>query len=396
MSDRENDDAALRQAWHDFCDRLRDAGELIFRPTTPATTLDRATGLRALARNIGLGLQFELDNNDPRFPELLHYFDPIRKQGGDNTDALYVGAPIDGTHTYRLHGTRGSARYFAITVLEDGKTPWGGAVVGTLFGPQLEIDADGRFSVMLSPDPQPGNWIRTTPGTYRVTIRQFFADWVNEEPMRARIDRISAGPAAPEPLSLERIGKGLAGAARWVDVSLHYWADMLDRWQSRPHQFLSYRQLDENAIDATPGGEPLICYWKVARGEALLVRVKPPQAAFWSVEFGNYWWETMDYRYRHCSLNCHDAVLDADGEFLMVVSHEDPGVPNWLDPSGHQEGYITFRWIGADHYPRPECTLIAAGELAARLPASTPRIEPADRSARMAERRAGILRRFVH
>ena len=65
-------------------------------------------------------------------PELLHYFDPLRKQGGDNADALYVGAPVDGAHTYRISGQRGTARYFAVTVLEDGVTPWGGAVVGSL------------------------------------------------------------------------------------------------------------------------------------------------------------------------------------------------------------------------------------------------------------------------
>lgn len=75
------DDARLREAWHAFCDQLKEAGELVFRDTAPASAIDRAKGVRLLARNIALGLQFELENNDPAFPELLHYFDPIRKQG---------------------------------------------------------------------------------------------------------------------------------------------------------------------------------------------------------------------------------------------------------------------------------------------------------------------------
>ena len=95
MADRNE---ALR-AWEDFCDNLKQAGRLLVRPTTPTREIDQVTGARALARNIALGLQFEFENNDPLYPELMHYFDPVRKQGGDNTDAIYVGAPVNGTDT---------------------------------------------------------------------------------------------------------------------------------------------------------------------------------------------------------------------------------------------------------------------------------------------------------
>ena len=130
---------ALR-AWEDFCDNLKQAGRLLVRPTTPTREIDQVTGARALARNIALGLQFEFENNDPLYPELMHYFDPVRKQGGDNTDAIYVGAPVNGTDTYVIHGDRGTARYFAITVLEDGLTreitlPPSSILAGTLREP---------------------------------------------------------------------------------------------------------------------------------------------------------------------------------------------------------------------------------------------------------------------
>ncbi|MDH3926176.1 MAG: DUF1214 domain-containing protein, partial [Xanthomonadales bacterium] len=183
-------DALLQSSWNEFCDQLKNAGELIFRDTTPAHDIDRAKGLRLLARNVSLALQFHLDNNNPDFPELLHYFDPIRKQGGDNPDALYVGAPINGKHTYRISGQRGNARYFAVTVLEDGNTPWGGAVVGNLIDSEIEVDEEGNFEIIVGPDEHAGNWIKTTPGSWRLTFRQFFADWENEQPMVARIDRL--------------------------------------------------------------------------------------------------------------------------------------------------------------------------------------------------------------
>jgi len=387
------DDEALRAGWHDFCDRLKQAGDLVFRDTAPRNPVSRATGIRQLARNISLGLQFALENDDPRFPELLHYFDPIRKQGGDNTDALYVGAPVDGFGTYRIAGDRGTAAYFAVTVLEDGDTPWGGAVVGTLIDDEIEVAPDGTFELVISPDEHPGNWIRSTPGTFRLTFRQFFADWENERPMEATIER-EGDCASPEPLTAERLSRGLRDAADWVHDSVGYWADMLDKWQARPGEFVSYGELESNAIDFTPGGAPLIAWWEVAPDQAMLIRVTPPNASYWAVEFGSYWWETMDYRRRLCSLNQHHAVLEDDGSLLVVVAHEDPGLPNWLDPSGHEQGYVTFRWIGSETYPRPTVECMAADDLEAMLPSGTKRITPPERQAQLRSRRRGVIRRF--
>lgn len=53
----------------------------------------------------------------------------------------------------------------------------------------------------------------------------------------------------------------------------------------------------------------------------------------------------MDCRYRLSSTNCHHATLDDNGELILVISHNDPCLPNWPDPSGHSEGYATFRWM---------------------------------------------------
>ena len=387
------DDEQLRASWHQFCDQLKRAGDLVFRDTAPKNPVTRATGMRQLARNISLALQFELENCDPEFPELLHYFDPLRKQGGDNTDALYLGGPVNGRDTYRIHGHRGNAAYFAVTLLENGNTPWGGRVVGTLIDDQLQVAEDGSFELIISPDEHSGNWIRSTPGTYRITFRQFFADWENEQPMVAVIER-EGRIEPPEPLSAKQLDRGLQGAAHWIQWSVEYWADMLDKWQARPNEFISYAELESNNIDFTPGGAPLISYWKLPEGEVMLIRVTPPRASYWAVEFGSYWWETMDYRYRLCSLNQHHAELESDGGLLVVVSHEDPGLPNWLDPSGHDEGYVTFRWIGADEYPRPSVEQFPADQLEARLPQNVRRITPDARAEQLRRRRLGVIRRF--
>lgn len=391
----EHHDRLLAQAWDSFCDQLKAAKSIPFRANAPAAPVDRATGFRLLSRNIALALAFQFENDDPLHPELMHYFDPIRKQGGDNPDAVYVGARIDGTGTYRLSGLRGTARYFAITVVERGDTPWGGKVVETLFGEDMQVAPDGSFEVTIGPTWQSGNWLRTTAATFRVTVRQFFADWEHETPMRARIDRLpDTGTAPPAILSPAAVAAGFDASARWIHESLAYWADMIERWKAQPNTFLSYRQLDDNGLDVTPGGEPLICYWMMPRDEALIVRVRPPQARYWAVEFGSYWWESMDYRYRLSNTNCHYAQLEDDGELIVVVSHEDPGLPNWLDPSGCSEGYLAYRWMRASSTPIPQCTQVKYAELRQHLPSAVRTIDAAGRREQLIARRQGVINRF--
>ncbi len=128
--------------------------------------------------------------------------------------------------------------------------------------------------------------------------------------------------------------------------------------------------------------------------ECLIISVRPPDASYWSVEFGNYWWETMDYRYQLSSTNCHHATLEDDGRLILVVSHDDPGVPNWLEPSGHREGYVTVRWMGASQYPVPACTQIKRDELQDALPAGAKRIDASARADQRSRRRRGVLNRF--
>ena len=147
---------------------------------------------------------------------------------------------------------------------------------------------------------------------------------------------------------------------------------------------------------ATNLAEGALVAWKVPEDECLVITVTPPDASYWSVEFGNYWWETMDYRNRLCSTNCHHATLEDDGRLIIVVSHDDPGVPNWLDPSGHREGYITVRWMGASHYPVPTCTQLKRASLWDALPSNAQRMDAPSRAEQLASRRRGALKRFPY
>ena len=47
--------------------------------------------------------------------------------------------------------------------------------------------------------------------------------------------------------------------------------------------------------------------WSLGDDECLVIEVTPPDALYWSVSLGNYWWETIDYAHRQSSLNGHQA-----------------------------------------------------------------------------------------
>ena len=80
------DDAALRAAWHEFCDRLKAAGDLAFKDTSPANALQRADAFRYLTQNLGQAYDLALETRNTRYPMIHPFCGPARKLGGDNAD----------------------------------------------------------------------------------------------------------------------------------------------------------------------------------------------------------------------------------------------------------------------------------------------------------------------
>ena len=56
--------------------------------------------------------------------------------------------------------------------------------------------------------------------------------------------------------------------------------------------------------------------------------------------------------------------MNADGSVRIVISDGDPGVPNWLDTSGHHTGVMFFRWLHADIAQQPVCHVVKRSALA--------------------------------
>jgi hypothetical protein len=77
-----------------------------------------------------------------------------------------------------------------------------------------------------------------------------------------------------------------------------------------------------------------------------------------------------------------------------VITHEDPGVPNWLDPGGHIQGTIAARFLLAEAPPTVEVETVKHAELRSYLPTGTPHVSPAARDEQLARRHRAVLRRY--
>ena len=101
-----------------------------------------------------------------------------------------------------------------------------------------------------------------------------------------------------------------------------------------------------------------------------------------------------NYPHLHEDIDPGDAVLLSDGKIRLVLSHKDPGVPNWLDTGDHQEGLLTYRWFWPESDPTPTARVIPLADVTSALPADTPRIDEHARRAEIRERKAHLAWRF--
>ena len=126
-------------------------------------------------------------------------------------------------------------------------------------------------------------------------------------------------------------------------------------------------------------------YWpanfKFDAGEALIIETEiPSRAPYWNIQLNDPLFNALEYVYRLSSTNGAMATLSSDGRFRAVISLEDPGVPNWLDPAGYTEGGIYGRWYDCDSEPLPTIKRVKLAELRDHLPADTPVVTPEQRA----------------
>jgi hypothetical protein len=450
MAPDEKAKAELRAAFDELMAALARARDAIDDPALhgpPATARNLAEGYRYLMSQVYNAIErgfFE----DPRFPYVRRAVQAIAKSTIDNADAIYFAMPIDGNERYRIRGRAADTKHwrgeprakagrlapqYLIFECASGFTgdsgslrelaPGTRAMTGLLDVSKLRVEPDGSFEILLAPE-KPAGWDgnflrtrverqgRTYVGAY-VSGRQLFYDWEREDPVEFWIEREGQEREAPPAYDPAAAAAALRRTGEIARGQVHFWNEfydvLLETYGDRNGDGKSF--MPRNAFNApnaasgaTGGGMNTNIYaggvYELGPHEALVIESSAPvEPMYVGMHLSNFWGESFDYANRITSLNGFQSERDPDGAIRYVIAHRDPGVPNWLDTTGHPEGLMAPRWAyfekpPPEQWPTIRATKVRFDEIRAHLPAGTRTVSPEERRAAVRIRQLHVQRRF--
>jgi len=308
------------------------------------TEQEAIEGMRWILRVLAMATEVAADSN-PRQPHFQRMDTQVRKVGGDNPDAEYHNVTIDGRYDYLITGNIGDVTYFSFTVAAgQGMIPR--YLAGFLADRDLTLDDDGNFTLILSKEKpeQSGDWIQIPEDASGILVREYIANRATYIPVEMDIKVLGGNPEYFPP-SDEDIANSLirTSYAYYMLSSLHKL--ILPELMEETNHFVS---TDSDMLGGAISSEDnlyMIGSFQIGDHEALLVKVTPPQTRYWNLALETRWHETYDYLHRPTSKTLADVEYSVDGTVEFLISHEDTGHPNWLDTSGHNFGFMTFRWL---------------------------------------------------
>ncbi len=365
------DDVAARrvvsgESWNEFCDALKAAGAALSFPGAPRDPFSQAEGYRYLSRLARAGLTAFIEHADTNAPVLHRVVNETTKLGADNPDNYYQMAALDGNHEYKITGRRNTIAYLSFGT-QSGNYGQGGGLppTGHIESDQIDMDEDGCFELLLSRNPQGTNWLPMTSETGTLVVRQTFLDRDTEIPATLKIERIncSEDECRPSPLTARDLDEGLKNAGALVAGAPLLFAKWARDFKNHSNELPMF----DPQVSLAAGGDPNITYyhshWAIEHDEALMIEVTPPECEYWNFQLNNYWMESLDYRHHRIHTNKHLAHLEDDSSVRLIVAHEHPGLPNWIETVGHMYGTMCFRWVRAKEHPQPRTRLVKLSSL---------------------------------
>jgi len=397
-------DAMTVPGWMAFTDQLREIAPMALAKLPPAARDNpqvRQEVGRLLLASLAMRAIAEIsdDGNHPIFLPTLGQTLSIYQP---NADTVYRYAVIAPGGTYRLRGTRGSLRLAKIGEYLRHPSHMSQLSDVRAFGYHdlnaLNVDAEGRFDVILSPERPAGytgDWWPLDRRTGALGIRQVASDWAKERDPTISIEKLDGPAARPRP-SAQSLRARLDEMATTTANTAVMLLDHLDelRRQGYVHKFKAWDQLMSSG-----GLEGQFYYesvYELKDDEALIVESRvPAKCTYYSLILTNEIFETTDWYNNHSSLNDSQSRVDADGVLRIVVSAKDPGVPNWLATADYPTGVIQGRWLGCQSQPLPSIRKIRLSEVRGQLPRDTPVVTPQQRELQIRERRSQLQQRIL-
>lgn len=324
-------------------------------------------------------LLVESDRERPRFSLIVS---PARKILGDNPDSIYHHAAIRGDRSYRIRGRRTGQDYISFTIHGTDPTGgYGGPILADINDDAFRFDDQDRFEIVLSAtapaEADPAVWVPLDPDARTIIVRNYFAHETsahNDPELHVVLDIEPLDELGPSPVlddatmagrldeattMLEAITIGLRAFGGPAGVP--FVADEPNQ-VGTPWSFRATGEAAAGAVDIYYSSGN----FELAPHEALVMEGTIPPSRFTNVMLWNVHMQTVDYRTRRTSLNNAQIALEPDGTYRIVISGEDPGVPNWLDTGGHRRGSIFWRFLLPEEQPEtPRCRVVKVSELRA-------------------------------
>lgn len=292
---------------------------------------------------------------------------------------------------YRLRGKRGSLNQCKIgqVVPRSAETGSGRAYLDVN---ALQVDADGRFDVLISPDRpigHTGDWWQLGPAATGLMLRMVSENWAAEEGPTFSVERLDRpmGRSRPSATDLEQ---RLGILTSTTDFMALMFVDHAAQLRSEGY-VNRFKEFDVSQIGGLVGQFYYECVYDLGDEDALIIETPlPTVCAYRSVILTNEIYETTDWHNNHSSLNRAQAAPDSDGILRIVVSPRDPGVRNWLDTAGYPTGVIQGRWTDCDSNLLPTVKPVRLDEVSGHLPADTAMVTARERDTIIRERRRAL------
>jgi hypothetical protein len=391
------------EAWADYLKALEESRATIEAdpacadPKVRAAALYLPTQLQAIAFNMYLAPH-------RGFPNLYQHqvFSQFELSWGlPNPDYVYRFGFIDGRRRYRIFGPRpSSAAWFNLHMLTGW---WGDPAMRELANVEVNdfTAPDGSIELFIGPEKLTDRDLVVDASERNIVmnIREALEDWTTQEVTPLRIECVDEGDHGPflypEADLVDRLVRAAELVRGTTRRTIRNHQRLLETAGEENRFFIDAPSAERAANSANLTQTMVNCIYRVEPGQSLIIETEMPDTArYWGIQLGDVWWRTVDYTHHQSSLNRRSAWFGADGMFRAVVSHEDPGIQNWLDPVDNDRGQILIRLNQASSEPQPRTKLVPSSEVRQHLPADVPAFGADQRRAQIAARKEHVLRRF--
>ncbi|MEC9357989.1 MAG: DUF1214 domain-containing protein [Pseudomonadota bacterium] len=328
---------------------------------------------------------------DRKYPESLPTFGALFNFAAPAPDFAYHLIHLEPGQSWSVRGRRGDAALIDVQQL----TGWFGqgrpvTLANELFdGQAMEVDGDGNFQFILAPQARPGPWWKLDARATTIFIREYFTDYATQgRTSTFHVDRLEPETGndvvdCDAAQRLNAVAQALGAYRGFLAMPATFAGIGPNRFQDIG--FGDAAMKDQRYFQAR---------FEVGRTEALVGTWRVPDAfRYWSIALYDDAYRMLDAGRHRVNLNHALAQVGADGVFHFVISHEDPGIANWLDAQAHGDGIVMMRTKGASDFELPSLQRVALDELASMLPGDVPRATAQERRHDLDIRRRHFQRR---